>query len=119
MRIAKVTEIYPPEVNRVARTVPLFAEGLRRRVHQIQLVHPRQGPDDRVTQREVCAELLRPGIAVRRYPQLRFGVLSTGMLARAIAERLSWEAVVGEFETALERTIAAAAEQGEAAPAAP
>lgn len=78
-----VTETYPPEVNGVARTVQLFAEGLHRRGHQIQLVRPRQGPDDRATERERFVELLRPGIAVPRYPQLRFGVPSTGTLLRA------------------------------------
>ena len=31
MRIAMVTETYPPEVNGVARTIGLMAEGLQRR----------------------------------------------------------------------------------------
>jgi glycosyltransferase involved in cell wall biosynthesis len=47
------------------------------------------------------------------------GARALGREARAIAERLSWEAVVGEFETTLEWTIAAAAAQGVAAHAAP
>lgn len=78
-----VTETYPPEVNGVARTVQLFAEGLRRRGHRIQLVRPRQHSEDRAVERDGYSELLRPGIAVPRYPQLRFGVPSTATLARA------------------------------------
>jgi len=78
-----VTETYPPEVNGVARTVQLFAEGLHRRGHHIQLVRPHQNPDDRASARDGFSELLRPGYAVPRYPQLRFGVPSTGTLARA------------------------------------
>jgi hypothetical protein len=38
MRIAMVTETYPPEVNGVARTIGLMAEGLQRRGHFVQLV---------------------------------------------------------------------------------
>ena len=42
LRIAVVTETYPPEVNGVATTAARFVEGLRARGHQIQLVRPRQ-----------------------------------------------------------------------------
>ena len=42
MRIAMVTETYPPEVNGVARTIGLMAEGLQRRGHFVELVRPRQ-----------------------------------------------------------------------------
>ncbi len=78
-----VTETYPPEVNGVARTVQLFAEGLRRRGHAIQLVRPRQNAEDRAAARDGFGELLRPGLAVPRYPQLRFGLPSSGVLRRA------------------------------------
>lgn len=78
-----VTETYPPEVNGVARTVQLFAEGLRRRGHQIRLVRPRQNDADRADERADFREMLRPGIAVPRYPQLRFGLPSSRALARA------------------------------------
>ena len=42
LRIAAVTETYPPEINGVAVSAARFIEGLRRREHQIQLVRPRQ-----------------------------------------------------------------------------
>ena len=47
LRIAVVTETYPPEVNGVAQTAARFVEGLRARGHEIQLVRPRQG-DERI-----------------------------------------------------------------------
>ena len=47
LRIAVVTETYPPEVNGVSLTIARFVEGLRRRGHDIQLVRPRQDGADR------------------------------------------------------------------------
>ena len=49
LRIAVVTETYPPEVNGVAVTAARFVEGLRARGHQIQLVRPRQGDEAAVS----------------------------------------------------------------------
>jgi hypothetical protein len=46
LRIAVVTETYPPEVNGVARTIGVMVEGLRARGHLIQLVRPRQSDAD-------------------------------------------------------------------------
>ena len=38
LRLALVTETYPPEVNGVAMTVARLVDGLRERGHQLQLV---------------------------------------------------------------------------------
>src|SRR5262245_17406190 len=46
LRIACVTETYPPEVNGVATTVARLVEGLRERDHEVQLVRPRQDRRD-------------------------------------------------------------------------
>ncbi len=79
-----VTETYPPEVNGVARTVELFAEGLRRRGHGIRVVRPKQGAADRAA----SGEILCPGFALPRYPQLRLGLPYGRELRRAwTAER--------------------------------
>src|SRR5260221_1991677 len=43
LRIAVVTETYPPEINGVARTVGLMVEALLERDHEVQLIRPRQG----------------------------------------------------------------------------
>ena len=80
MRIAMVTETYPPEVNGVARTVELMAQGLRGRGHHIQLVRPRQGGTDRALHDDGWHELLRPGFRIPRYPQLRMGLPSKAAL---------------------------------------
>ena len=38
LRLALVTETYPPEINGVAMTVARLVDGLRERGHQLQLV---------------------------------------------------------------------------------
>jgi len=87
MHIAMVTETYPPEVNGVARTVALMAEGLRALGHSIQLVRPRQGAGDAALAGSNYAELLRPGIPIPRYTQLKMGLPSKGALLRAWGEQ--------------------------------
>jgi hypothetical protein len=42
LRIAVVTETYPPEINGVALTLQKVVLGLRDRGHDVQLVRPRQ-----------------------------------------------------------------------------
>ena len=45
LRIAFVTETYPPEVNGVAMTIGRMVAGLQIREHRVQLVRPRQHQD--------------------------------------------------------------------------
>ena len=87
MRIAMVTETYPPEVNGVARTMGLMAEGLRKRSHAIQLVRPRQNGHDHALDTPQFAEVLRPGIPIPRYTQLKMGMPSGRVLANAWREQ--------------------------------
>ena len=82
-----VTETYPPEVNGVARTVGLMAEGLRDRGHSIQLVRPRQNGHDVAASGEDFHELLKPGLPIPRYTQLKMGMPAKGSLLEAWAER--------------------------------
>ena len=75
LRLAVVTETYPPEVNGVAVTVARLIEGLLLRGHEIDLVRPRQalrGPQG--TAVEGLQELLMRGMPIPRYPQLRMGL---------------------------------------------
>ena len=44
MRIAYVTETYPPELNGVALTVERTVKHLRDRGHELELIRPRQRP---------------------------------------------------------------------------
>ena len=77
-----VTETYPPEVNGVARTVNEMVEGLRRRGHSIALARPRQSRADTPFIDGNLVEWLGRGMAVPRYPQLKFGLPARGALAR-------------------------------------
>jgi glycosyltransferase involved in cell wall biosynthesis len=83
LRVAMVTETYPPEVNGVARTIGLMVEGLLALGHAIQLVRPRQHRADRGAKGPEFEELLRPGIPVPRYTQLRMGMPGARALVRA------------------------------------
>lgn len=82
MRVAMVTETYPPEVNGVARTMGLMVEGLRNRGHSIQLVRPRQNGHDAAQSLPGFEEVLQRGIALPRYPQLKMGMPARGDLIR-------------------------------------
>lgn len=74
LRIALVTETYPPEVNGVARTLHQVVEGLRERHHDLQLIRPRQQRDDEADVAERFHEVLMRGLPVPRYPQLKMGM---------------------------------------------
>jgi glycosyltransferase involved in cell wall biosynthesis len=87
MRIAMVTETYPPEVNGVARTVGLMVDGLLRRGHSIQLVRPRQNAADGAAAQVGLEDLLVAGIPIPRYTQLKMGMPSRRALERAWRER--------------------------------
>jgi glycosyltransferase involved in cell wall biosynthesis len=82
MRIAFVTETYPPEVNGVATTVARFVDGLLRRRHQVQLVRPRQHAGDVAVEIGDYQEVLVHGLPIPGYPQLRMGLASAGALQR-------------------------------------
>jgi glycosyltransferase involved in cell wall biosynthesis len=85
LRVAFVTETYPPEVNGVARTVARFVEGLRELGHEIQIVRPRQGHDDGRSERG--NDLLVRGLAIPNYPGLRMGLPARALLTRAWSRR--------------------------------
>jgi len=81
--VAMVTETYPPEVNGVARTVGLMAEGLQKRGHSVQLVRPRQNGHDHAASSPRFEEILGRGIPIPRYTQLKMGLPAKGELMRA------------------------------------
>lgn len=76
LRVAVVTETWPPEVNGVAATVSRVVHGLHDRGHEIQLVRPRQTRGDEATHEERYAEVLLRGLPIPRYPQLKLGLPS-------------------------------------------
>ena len=88
MRIAMVTETYPPEVNGVARTIGLMAEGLQRRGHFVQLVRPRQNGHDHAVRNGSFGEILVTGIPIPGYALLKMGMPSRRTLERRWKEEL-------------------------------
>ncbi|MDP2810370.1 MAG: glycosyltransferase family 1 protein [Rhodocyclaceae bacterium] len=74
LRVALVTETFPPEVNGVAMTLGRMADGLRRRGHCVQIIRPRQHPFDRLIEPSACTEMLVGGLPLPRYPGLHFGL---------------------------------------------
>jgi glycosyltransferase involved in cell wall biosynthesis len=84
LRVAMVTETYPPEVNGVAATVARVVEGLRSRGHELQLVRPRQDRQDAGNgdDGDGFVEVLMRGLPIPRYPQLKMGLPSKRALIR-------------------------------------
>jgi len=76
LRVAVVTETYPPEVNGVAMTIARTVDGLRARGHDLQLVRPRQQPAEAGDQAHRFQEVLMRGLPIPRYPHLKMGLPS-------------------------------------------
>ena len=86
LRIAVVTETYPPEINGVAMTISRMVEGLRQR-HVIELIRPRQGKTDRAKHEVTLQEILVSGFPIPRYPGLRLGLPAKHKLVRRWTEQ--------------------------------
>ncbi len=80
LRIAFVTETYPPEVNGVSMTVARVVEGMRARQHRVQLVRLRQHASDTPARTDAYEEVLMRGLPIPRYPDLKMGLPQTGAL---------------------------------------
>ena len=83
LRIAFVTETYPPEVNGVALTVARAVDFLRARGHAVELLRPRQPHE---APRADAEEWRSAGLPIPMYPDLRFGLALASTL-RARFER--------------------------------
>lgn len=83
LRIAVVTETWPPEVNGVAITLSRLVQGLSQRNHGIQLIRPRQDKHETPMNADEMSELLLRGLPIPRYPQLKLGLPNKKMLIRA------------------------------------
>jgi glycosyltransferase involved in cell wall biosynthesis len=82
LRVACVTETYPPEVNGVALTLARLVEGLHRRNHDVQLIRPRQYHDESAAGEVGFQEVLTRGMPIPRYPNLRLGLPAKGALVQ-------------------------------------
>ncbi len=82
MRIAVISETYPPEVNGVALTVQQFVQQLLAQGHEVELTRPQQA--------QLAVEMAEPGLQqhlvrglrIPRYPDLMCGLPSTRLFRR-------------------------------------
>jgi len=82
LRVAVVTETYPPEVNGVAMTISRMVAGLQQRQHQVQLIRPRQNQHDFAASEPNFEEVLQRGVAIPRYDSLKLGLPAKQALLR-------------------------------------
>ena len=82
LRIAVVTETYPPDINGVAHTVSKIVEGLRARGHELMLVRPRHHSDTEAATDSRYQEVLVRGAPIPMYKQLRMGLPAQGALQK-------------------------------------
>jgi glycosyltransferase involved in cell wall biosynthesis len=76
LRIAVVTETWPPEVNGVAVTLAKLVQSLSLRNHAVQLIRPRQAKTDFPVSDSSLEEVLMRGMPIPRYPELKLGLPS-------------------------------------------
>jgi glycosyltransferase involved in cell wall biosynthesis len=79
VRIAYITETYPPEINGVALTTERTVHHLRQAGHSLWLVRPRQRGE---ATRDDAHEWRCPGGPIPLYPELRFGMALPASLRR-------------------------------------
>jgi glycosyltransferase involved in cell wall biosynthesis len=87
LRVAVVTETWPPEVNGVAMSIARVVAGLQARDHAIQLVRPRQHADEEREPDAGLEAVLTRGLPIPNYPNLRLGVPARRALVRLWSER--------------------------------
>ncbi len=81
LRIALVTETFPPEVNGVANTWGYLTRHLAQTGHSVQVVRPRQLYEESDVSVREQDQVLTAGFPIPSYPELRFGMTSAGRLA--------------------------------------
>ncbi|MGQ3052540.1 MAG: glycosyltransferase family 4 protein [Roseateles sp.] len=77
MRIAYVSETFPPEINGVALTAARAVRHLREAGHAVQVIRPRQAGE---ASRRDGDEWRCGGGPIPMYPELRYGFATTGAL---------------------------------------
>lgn len=82
LRIAVVTETYPPEVNGVAMTMGRIVSAIQARGHQIQLIRPRQNSQDTGAAEPNLEHILKPGLPIPHYKNLRMGLPAKSALLK-------------------------------------
>lgn len=86
MKLALVTETFPPEINGVAMTFGVIARELGRRGHGVRVYRPRRDDLPVGESHPEYHEIPLPGLPIPRYPMLRLGLPAPRRL------RLEWTA---------------------------
>lgn len=82
MKLAIVTETFPPEINGVAMTFGRLAGELGQRGHHVTVYHPRRDDLAPPARHPAYAEVLVHGIPIPGYPELRLGIPAPFALRR-------------------------------------
>lgn len=86
LRVAVVTETYPPEINGVAMTTGRMVDGLVAAGHRVDLIRPRQGHEGGAIVSgdgiDGVEEMLSRGIPLPRYANLQMGLPARKVLLR-------------------------------------
>lgn len=82
LRIAVVTETYPPDINGVAHTLSKIVEALTLKGHTVCLVRPRHALHDFPKNQDNFSEYLVQGFPIPFYKQLRMGLPAQKVLTR-------------------------------------
>ena len=81
LRVAVVTETFPPEINGVSLTLARLVEGLRARGHALSVIRPAQAADAGALHAGL-EQVLTRGVPIPRYPGLRMGMPAKRRLIR-------------------------------------
>ncbi|HEX3730845.1 MAG TPA: glycosyltransferase family 1 protein [Opitutaceae bacterium] len=82
LKLALVSETFPPEVNGVAMTFGVIAGELGRRGHEVTVFRPSAGPPAAEAARRHFHEVSLPGLPIPGYSALRFGLPAACVLRR-------------------------------------
>ena len=86
LRVAVVTETYPPEINGVAMTTGRMVDGLVAAGHRVDLIRPRQAHEGGAILSgdgiDGVEEMLSRGIPLPRYANLQMGLPARKVLLR-------------------------------------
>ncbi|MFT6906180.1 MAG: glycosyltransferase involved in cell wall biosynthesis [Oleiphilaceae bacterium] len=73
-RFCIVTETYKPEINGVANTLGYWVEGMQGRGISVQIVRPKQSPEDKRSKSALEENIPVYGLAIPAYAELKFGL---------------------------------------------
>lgn len=110
LRIALVSETFPPEINGVSMTLGRLVDGLARRGHQVQVIRCRRPTELPTETNTLIQHTALPSLPIPRYSGLRLGLPARGKL-RELWSRERPDVVHVATEGPLGRSALRAAEE--------